>query len=122
MKHVLIVVLLAMSFGFVNKDECIGENELSLSCSPPSIGGILIGFDIFTIDAVTKSALAEGFVWTVNGGSIVSGQGTNAIVIAPDCPTESMTVCVRAYTTGASGSICYSAEVCTSFNHTGYCF
>jgi hypothetical protein len=65
----------------------------------------------------------DGYEWTVTGGFIISGQGTNQISIGPDCPTPgTITACVRAYINQPGGGICYSAEICNGVYYTGPCF
>ncbi|MEL6534698.1 MAG: hypothetical protein AAFQ98_04765 [Bacteroidota bacterium] len=65
------------------------------------------------INATTSANLFDPpgvqYEWQVVNGFIISGQGTLNISIGPDCPSpNTISVRVRAYTTGSGGSICYS--------------
>jgi hypothetical protein len=53
----------------------------------------------------TAAAVDHAFIWTVIGGSVTSGQGTNQVSVNWDTPgTGSVTVVERVIATGVSGS------------------
>jgi PKD-like domain len=88
----------------------------------PTVNGSTDNDNYIHATALLKT-YKDGYEWTVSSGAfIISGQGTNQISIGKDCPTGSVTACVRAYINQPGGGICYSAEVCTVISYSGPCF
>jgi hypothetical protein len=100
------------------------EAEASPPICPgnPTVSGSTDNANYIHALAVLKT-YKDGFEWTVSSGAfIISGQGTSQISIGKDCPTGSVTACVRAYINQPGGGIYYSAEVCTTISYSGPCF
>lgn len=58
----------------------------------------------------------DGYEWTITGGTITSGQGSNCINFVATGST--VKVCVRAFSYGTGGAICYSGQKCSSYGTT----
>jgi len=71
--------------------------------------------------AVSSFHPADGFEWTLQGGTITSGNGTHAIQVVPNCINGSLLVEVRAYNLNPDGTRCYSGTLSKSYTWTGPC-
>ena len=119
--------------GIKNGDEtCVdcggscGPCALPATCTSPPTPTILIATDgqnYLNASALVRvlGGCIEGYEWSVSGGFIISGQGTNQISIGPDCPSGNITITVRAYEDSQSGR-CYSSYGSKVYNWTGPCF
>lgn len=52
----------------------------------------------------------DGYEWTISGGTITGGQGTNCIDY--NAHGSSVTLCVKAFTYNSNGTKCYSGTYC----------
>ncbi|HAA21615.1 MAG TPA: hypothetical protein DCR93_26215 [Cytophagales bacterium] len=113
-----------MAFSPVETVKSAEAELLVAPCTSPARPDAIIG----TINAPFRACAAyfggypagiDGYEWTISGGYITSGQGSNCIDYVR--VGNSTTLCVRAYTIGSFGAKCYSGTKCTTFSGGGGC-
>ena len=109
-----------MAFSPATETTTTAEAELMAApCTAPAQPHVIIG----TTQAPRRACAAyfggypagiDGYAWTITGGYITSGQGSNCIDYV--ATSNSVTLCVRAYQNGSFGSRCYSGTKCSTWD------
>lgn len=110
--------LMAFSPAATESVDFLETKSLALCTSPPTpthiLGTTNSPYRACAVYLGGYPAGINGYQWTITGAVITSGQGSNCIDYIP---TEGpVRICVRAFSRGSGGAICYSGTKCSTWN------